>query len=132
MIRLSGTRGREVEPTKNLDCNLLARKGWRRSLSASLVQHKIHSIVTYVENPLIKRFAGEKDDLLGMSRAIGGVKTDDPNISADLGILFKPLPRVPLLLLFWDAVEDEGFETQIKLLFDETIKEHLDIESIFF
>lgn len=93
---------------------------------------KIHSIVTYVENPLIKRFAGKKDDLLAMSRAIGGAKTDDPNISADLGILFKPLPRVPLLLLFWDAVEDEGFEAQIKLLFDETIKEHLDIESIVF
>jgi len=36
------------------------------------------------------------------------------------------------LLLFWDAVEEEGFEAQKKILFDETIKEHLDIESIVF
>lgn len=93
---------------------------------------KIHSIVTYVEKPLIKQFAGKKDELLEKSRAIGGTKIDDPAITADLGILFRPLPRLPLLLLFWDAVEDEGFEAEVKLLFDETIKEHLDIESIVF
>jgi hypothetical protein len=93
---------------------------------------KIHSIITYVENPLIKKFSGKKDALLAASRRIGGTKTDDPNITADLGILFRPLPRIPLLLLFWEAVKEEGFEAQIKLLFDETIKEHLDIESIVF
>ncbi len=93
---------------------------------------KIHSIITYVENPLIKKFSGKKDALLAASRRIGGTKTNDPNITADLGIQFRPLPRIPLLLLFWDAVKEEGFEAQIKLLFDETIKEHLDIESIVF
>ncbi len=93
---------------------------------------KIHSIITYVENPLIKKFSGKKDALLAASRRIGGTKTDDPNITADLGIEFRPLPRIPVLLLFWDAVKEEGFEAQIKLLFDETINEHLDIESIVF
>jgi hypothetical protein len=93
---------------------------------------KIHSIITYVENPLIKKFSGKKDALLAASRRIGGTKMDDPNITADLSILFRPLPRIPLLLLFWDAVEEEDFEAQIKLLYDETIKEHLDIESIVF
>jgi len=33
-------------------------------------------------------------------------------------------------LLFWD--EDKGFEADIKLLFNETIIQHLDIESIMF
>jgi hypothetical protein len=93
---------------------------------------KIHSIITYVENPLIKKFSGKKDALLAASRRIGGTKTDDPNMTADLCIHFRPLPRIPVLLLFWDAVAEEGFEAQIKLLFDETIKEHLDIESIVF
>jgi hypothetical protein len=93
---------------------------------------KIHSIITYVENPLIKKFSGKKDALLAACRHIGGTKTDDPSMTADLCIQFRPLPRIPLLLLFWDAVEEEGFEAQIKLLFDETIKEHLDIESIVF
>lgn len=93
---------------------------------------KIHSISTYVENPLIKKFSGKKDALLAASRRIGGTKTDDPNMTADLCILFRPLPRIPALLLFWDADQEEGFEAQIKLLYDETIKEHLDIESIVF
>ncbi len=93
---------------------------------------KIHSIATYVEKPLVEKFTGKKDELLAVSRLIGGTKIDDPDIAADLGVRFSPLPRVPLLLLFWDAVEEEGFEAQIKILFDETIKEHLDIESIVF
>jgi hypothetical protein len=93
---------------------------------------KIHSIITYVENPLVKKFSGQKDALLAASRRIGGTKTDDQNMTADLCIQFRPLPRIPVLLLFWDAVEGEGFEAQVKLLFDETIKEHLDIESIVF
>jgi len=93
---------------------------------------KIHSIATYVEKPLVEKFTGKKDELLAVSRLIGGTKIDDPDIAADLGVRFSPLPRVPLLFLFWDAVEEEGFEAQIKILFDETIKEHLDIESIVF
>jgi hypothetical protein len=93
---------------------------------------KIHSIITYVENPLIKQFSGKRDALLAASRRIGGAKSDDPNLTADLCILFRALPRIPLLLLFWDAVEDERFDAQVKLLYDETIKEHLDIESIVF
>jgi hypothetical protein len=34
------------------------------------------------------------------------------------------------MLLFWDA--EEGFDARAKLLFDETVTEHLDIESILF
>jgi hypothetical protein len=93
---------------------------------------KIHSIITYVENPLIKKFSGKKAALLAASQRIGGTKTDDQSMTADLCIQFRPLPRIPVLLLFWDAVSEEGFEAQIKILFDETIKEHLDIESIVF
>ena len=52
--------------------------------------------------------------------------------SADLAVFFKPLPRIPVLLLFWDEDPEEGFEAQAKLLFDETIPEHLDVESITF
>jgi hypothetical protein len=36
------------------------------------------------------------------------------------------------MLLFWDEEPDEGYSAEIKLLFDETIVEHLDIESIMF
>ena len=36
------------------------------------------------------------------------------------------------MLLFWDADSSEGFDAEVKLLFDQTITEHLDIESIIF
>ena len=44
----------------------------------------------------------------------------------------QPLPKVPIMLLFWDADRETGFEAKVKLAFDETITEHLDIESIIF
>jgi hypothetical protein len=34
--------------------------------------------------------------------------------------------------MFWDEDKIDDFEAEVKLLFDETIVEHLDIESIMF
>jgi hypothetical protein len=51
---------------------------------------------------------------------------------ADVAVLFNPLPKVPVMLMFWDEVASDGFEAQVKLLFDETVTDHLDIESIMF
>jgi hypothetical protein len=39
---------------------------------------------------------------------------------------------VPVTLLFWDEDPVDGFGATAKLLFDETVTEHLDIESIVF
>ena len=36
------------------------------------------------------------------------------------------------MLLFWDEDRSEGFDAEMKLLFDETIIEHPDIKSIIF
>ena len=52
--------------------------------------------------------------------------------SADAAFCFHPLPRVPVMLLFWDEDPVDGFGATVKLLFDETVTEHLDIESIVF
>ena len=46
---------------------------------------------------------------------------------------FRPrrmLPRILVLLLCWDEGTAEGFDAQVKLLFDETITARLDIEAI--
>lgn len=93
---------------------------------------KIKSMVEHVEAPLIKKFTGQPNNLLAAAEQIGGLNQTAANDSADLSFLFKPLPRLPIKLLFWDEDQDEGFEAQVKLLFDETVTEHLDIESIVF
>ncbi len=43
-----------------------------------------------------------------------------------------PLPRIPVKIIFWDELPGDGIEPDIKFLFDQTITEHLDIESTLF
>jgi hypothetical protein len=93
---------------------------------------KVITMRSQVEEPLIARFAGKKDELLLRSAAIGGTELDQKEGAADVSMLFKPLPRIPVVLLFWDGIPGEEFEPQAKLMFDETVTEHLDIESIVF
>jgi hypothetical protein len=93
---------------------------------------KIKSMQSHVETPLRERFAGRMDELAGAAARIGGRDFTAEVVSADLAILFTPLPRIPVMLLFWDADADSEFDAEVKLSFDETITEHLDIESILF
>ena len=93
---------------------------------------KIKSMKDQVETLLIRRFAGRMDELAEAARSLGGIRVTDTAQSADAAFLFKPLPKIPIMLLFWDEDREEGFEARAKLLFDETITEHLDIESILF
>jgi hypothetical protein len=93
---------------------------------------KIKSMQAHVETPLRQRFAGHLDELAAAARRIGGQPITDAGESADLSLRFTPLPRVPVALRFWDGDEEVGLGAEVKLAFDETITEHLDIESIMF
>jgi hypothetical protein len=76
-------------------------------------------------------FSGTKAELESACRELGGIPVTDGH-SADLAFQFKPLPRMPLLLLFWDEDEEEGFEAQAKVLFDGSAMEYLDLEGLTF
>ncbi len=93
---------------------------------------KIKSMVEHVEVPLVDTFTGRLGAFLAAAKRIGGKDQTDEIQSADLSLRFDPLPRIPVMVLFWEKEEEEGFEAKVKLLFDETIVEHLDIESIVF
>jgi hypothetical protein len=93
---------------------------------------KIKSMQSQVETPLQQRFSGRVDELAIAARTIGGIDESARIGSADLVFLFQPLPRIPVQLLFWDEDQDDGFEAKAKLIFDDTITDHLDIESIVF
>lgn len=93
---------------------------------------KLVSMRDQVETPLLERFNGRTTELRQAALAVGGKEAGDTERRADLEILFNPLPRVPVLLLFWDEVPGEPFGAKVKLLFDTTVTEHLDIESIIF
>lgn len=93
---------------------------------------KIKSMREHVEAPLIEAFTGRAADFRAAAMALGGTDAAADHPTADAAVRLQPLPKVPVLALFWDAEPDDGFGAQAKLLFDETITEHLDIESILF
>ncbi|RJR23754.1 MAG: DUF3786 domain-containing protein [Desulfobacteraceae bacterium] len=105
---------------------------WKGLVELPNTVSKIKTMKGNVERPLVDFFRGRPEKLLKAALALGGqpAKTDDSG--ADVAILFRPLPRIPMLLLFRDEDEEEAYEAEASILFDETIVEHLDIESILF
>ncbi len=93
---------------------------------------KIKSMKSHVEEPLTESFRGRSDDLRKAALTLGGSDLSAENPSADIVFLFRPLPKVPVMLLFWDEDKKDGFDARVKLLFDETVTGHLDIESLLF
>ena len=91
---------------------------------------KIVSMRDHVEAPLKKTFTSNTDALILSCENAGGINVKDKYEAPDLAFLFNVFPKIPVVLMFWD--KDDGFEADVKLLFDETIIEHLDIESIMF
>ncbi len=91
---------------------------------------KIVTMRKRVELPLIDAFGIDTEKLKKRCLALGGQDSGDLYPSGDLAYTFKALPKVPVVLLFWKGTD--GFEADAKLLFDETILDHLDIESILF
>ena len=76
-------------------------------------------------------FAGATTALESACRKLGGEALTDGH-NADLGFRFEALPRMPLLLLFWDEDKEEGFEARSKVLFDAYAMEYLDLEGLTF
>ncbi|VVS93760.1 DUF3786 domain-containing protein [Desulfoluna spongiiphila] len=105
---------------------------WKGFIELPNTTSKIKNMVDSVEEPIARAFS---DNLLLLKeRALdqgGTVETENAG-SADIAFLFSPFPRVPVILLFWDADMEEGFEAKAKLMFDETVTDHLDIESVVF
>lgn len=93
---------------------------------------KVKTMAKQAESPLTDRFRGQLDALQSAAVQLGGREITGQGNSADAAFLFQPLPRVPVTLLFWDEDPVDGFGATAKLLFDETVTEHLDIESIVF
>ncbi|MFH2058724.1 MAG: DUF3786 domain-containing protein [Pseudomonadota bacterium] len=91
---------------------------------------KIVSMIDQVEQPLIKAFSNKKEKLLTACEQSGGINVTQRYEACDLAYLFSAFPKVPVTLLFWNA--EDGFDAQIKLMFDDTIVQHLDIEAIMF
>ena len=99
------------------------------SLPGSLAKRKV--FVSGCEEKIATAYSG-RPDLLHQSLKV--LKADFPDLesNAEIAAVFYPLPMIPFQLLFWDADLDDGFVAQVKILFDETVLDYLDIESLVF
>jgi hypothetical protein len=85
-----------------------------------------------LEQKLADHFAGQAAQLKERALQLGGERVAVGGEDADVQAAFRPLPRVPLLLLFWDAEAEEGFAPQARFLFDASVSAYLDLESLLF
>jgi len=102
-----------------------------------------HSLVTYkdfkdaaplvrnfrstVEQPISVTFAHRIDELEKRCLELGG-EHFDAEVSCQLAMRFNALPRVPIILLYYDA--DEEFSAQATLLFQKNVASYLDMECL--
>jgi hypothetical protein len=87
--------------------------------------------LTRLEKELADHFAGQVDQLWRQAAVLGSVPAEASE-NVDFQGVFHPLPRVPVLLLFWDAEPEEEFQAQAHFLFDSTVSDFLDLESLLF
>jgi hypothetical protein len=84
---------------------------------------------SHVEGVIAEHFSGNVEGLKTACERMGGVKAESKG-GQDAAYEFRFFPLYPALLLFYDAVPDEDFPAQCKLLLDKTVDKCLDIESI--
>lgn len=83
----------------------------------------------HVEEEIAKHFEGKVDKLKTACEKLGGIKVEVPG-NHDAAFEFRFFPHYPVLLLFYDAVAEENFPAQCRMLLDKTAPHYLDIESI--
>ncbi len=83
----------------------------------------------HVEEEIARRFVGDVPGLKQACERFGGTPVAFPG-NHDAAYTFRFFPHYPVLLLFYDAVVEENFPAQCKLLLDKTAPRYLDIESI--
>ncbi len=105
---------------------------WKGLVEFPNTVSKMKSMINHVEIPMIRKFSDHPDELVRAALAIGGTDISHEIESADVVLHFTPLPRVPVRVIFWDEAKEDNIEAEVKFLFDETITDHLDIESIMF
>ena len=81
-----------------------------------------HTLPTQI---LVRAFGNDLAGFLAVGKAFGA----RPLSMADAALIFDIAPQIPVAVLLW--LEDEEFESQVKLLFDRTIDQHLPLDIIY-
>jgi hypothetical protein len=93
---------------------------------------KVRTLRVYCEERIAGYFCGKEALLRESAGKIDAVSRDhlEPGCSAAFKVAV--LPRLPMVLLFWDEDREDGFPPRVKILYDQKVLEILDIESLVF
>lgn len=116
-------------------CNYLLRCPDREPVNDDWVSYRDFKdsgpLTTYfanaVEKPIADHFSGRPSRLEESCRALGG-SFPAMELSYDLFMQFRLLPKIPVLLLYNDA--DDEFPAHCSILFERRAEEYLDAESL--
>lgn len=92
---------------------------------------KIKTLERYCEQPLTELFSKTApDSITAILPRLGGDQT--ASASASLALTIAVLPKIVQQILFWEAEPEDGFPARIKVLFDRSALNFLDLESLVF
>jgi hypothetical protein len=77
----------------------------------------------------LKRVADHYPDLFEDLITLFDGKQVQSEYTADITIVLSPLPKIPILLCYWNA--EDNFPSDLNLFFDAASETHLEIESIW-
>ncbi len=80
-----------------------------------------------IEDRIAHAFRGRRDVLAQRLSALGA-SAAGKDLPGDVALVVHPLPKVPVLSLFWDA--DEEFPASFQFLFDASALSYLDLEAL--
>jgi hypothetical protein len=131
-------RGGELDPRDQILLYNYLFFGGKGALSGEWIgleslPNSVSKVVTlrrYAEERLAAAFEERAKDLEAACRELGA-ETAQP-CQADACLMVPVLPKVPILIYFWDADRAEGFPARVKVVFDRRVNDFLDIESIVF
>jgi len=77
----------------------------------------------------MKELADAHPDLFGDLTNIFSGGMDESFMDADVSLVLYPLPKLPVLICYWSEVE--GFESKLRVYFDRTATDNLDVSAIY-
>lgn len=93
---------------------------------------KVRTLRVYCEERIANFFCGKVALLRECAGKIDAVSRDHQESGCSAAFQVAVLPRLPMLLLFWDEDREDGFPPKVKILYDRNVLDVLDIESLVF
>ncbi len=93
---------------------------------------KVRTLRVYCEERIAAHFCGRVALLRECAGRIDGVLQDMQGQGCSAAFQVEVLPRLSVMLLFWDEDQEDGFPPRVKVLYDRNVLSVLDLESLVF